>query len=108
MARSSISASLSRIESGIDDLTVPLSAGSRVLRAGVCGVWRQVPNQLFLQHSACLDEQATVNRFVDTHILVIGMLDFQPSGNLFGHQSGISFPATLIFSYLAPFELTWS
>ncbi len=43
----------------------------------------QVPQQLFLQHSAGLNEQTAENRFVrHAHALVRGILDFQPSGNL--------------------------
>jgi hypothetical protein len=43
----------------------------------------QVLQQLFLQHSAGLDEQTAVNRFVGhAHALVRGILDFQPPRNL--------------------------
>jgi hypothetical protein len=41
---------------GLDDLTAGLSADARVLRAAYAALGSQVLNQLFLQHSACLDE----------------------------------------------------
>jgi hypothetical protein len=42
-----------------------------------------VVHQLFFQHAPRLDEQATVNRLVGhSHALIIGILSFQPSGNL--------------------------
>jgi len=57
---------------------------TRVLRPAYAALRSQVPQQLFLQHSACLDEQAAVNRFVGhAHALVIGIPDLQPSRNLF-------------------------
>src|ERR1700681_613213 len=69
---------------GIDNLTAGLSADTRVLRAAYATLGSQLPHQLFLQHSTCLYEYATVNRFVGhAHALVIWILEFQPSGNLF-------------------------
>src|SRR6185369_2611489 len=45
----------------------------------------QVVQQLFFQHSAGMNEQATVNGLVGhSHALVIGILSLQPSGNLLG------------------------
>jgi hypothetical protein len=42
-------------------------------------------NADFSQYSACLNEQATVDRFVGhSQALVIAILGLQPSGNLFG------------------------
>src|SRR6266478_1752145 len=69
---------------GIYDLTARVFEDTRVLRAAYAALGSQVPQQLFLQHSAGLDEQAAVNRFVGhAHALVIGILNLQPSGNLF-------------------------
>ena len=69
---------------GIDDLTARVFEDTRVLRAADATLGSQVPQQLFLQHSAGLDEQTAVNRFVGhAHALVSGILDLQPSGNLF-------------------------
>ena len=68
----------------LGDLTARVSKDTGVLRPAYAALGSQVPDQLFLQHSAGLDEQATVNRFVGhTHALIIAILDFQPSGNLF-------------------------
>src|SRR5260370_12288074 len=45
---------------------------------------RRCPISSFFSTPRCLNEQATVNRFVGhAHALVIGILDLQPSGNLF-------------------------
>src|ERR1700731_4458741 len=69
---------------GICDLTARVSEDTSVLRAAYATLGSQVPKQLFLQHSSRLNEQATVNGFVrHAHALVIGILGFQPSGNLF-------------------------
>src|SRR5271167_205668 len=69
---------------GIYDLTARLSADTRVLRAAEAALGSQVPQQLFLQRSSRLDEQATVNGFVGhAHTLVLGILGLQPSGDLF-------------------------
>src|SRR5271163_1173151 len=70
---------------GIDDLPARVFEDARVLRATDAALGSQVPQQLFLQHSAGLDEQATVNRFVGhAQALVRGILDLQPPGNLLG------------------------
>src|SRR5712664_1010790 len=69
---------------GIYDLTARVFKDTRVPRAAYAALRSQVPDQLFLQHSACLNEQATVNRFVGhAHALVIGIAALQPSRNLF-------------------------
>src|SRR5277367_4832854 len=69
---------------GIYALTARLSADTRVLRAAEAALGSQVPQQLFLQRSPRLDEQATVNGFVGhAHTLVLGILGLQPSGDLF-------------------------
>ena len=45
----------------------------------------QVVHQLFFQCSSCLDEQAAVDGLVGhAHALVVGILSFQPPGNLLG------------------------
>src|SRR6266481_58144 len=68
---------------GICDLAARVFKDTSVLRAAYATLGPQVPKQLFLQHSARLNEQATVNGFVGhAQALVIGILDFQPSGNL--------------------------
>src|SRR5260370_83242 len=68
---------------GICDLTARVSKDTRVLRAAYATLGSQVPQQLLLQHSSRLNEQATVNGFVGhAQALVIGILGFQPSGNL--------------------------
>src|SRR5260370_18091442 len=69
---------------GIYDLTARVSKDTSVLRAANAALGSQVPQQLLLQHSSRLNEQATVNGFVEhAHALVMGVLGFQPSGNLF-------------------------
>src|SRR5271155_4373800 len=69
---------------GIYDLTARLSVDTSVLRAAEVALGSQVPQQLFLQRSPRLDEQATVNGFVGpAHALVLGILGLQPSGDLF-------------------------
>jgi hypothetical protein len=70
---------------GIDNsiLRVPVNAG--VSRAAHASLRPQVIHQLLFQRSPRLNEQAAVNGFVGhVHALVIGILNFQPSGNLFG------------------------
>src|SRR6266852_2590514 len=69
---------------GVYDLTARVFKDTSVPRAADAAFGSQVPDQLFLQHSASLNEQTTVNRFVGhAHALVIGILALQPSGNLF-------------------------
>src|SRR5258708_663676 len=69
---------------GIYDLTARVSKDTSVLRAANAALGSQVPQQLLLQHSSRLNEQATVNGFVGhAQALVMGILGFQPSGNLF-------------------------
>jgi hypothetical protein len=68
---------------GIYDLNARVFKDTSVLRPAYAALGSQVPQQLFLQHSACLDEQAAVNRFVGhAQALVIGIPDLQPSRNL--------------------------
>src|SRR5271168_4973566 len=68
---------------GIYDLTARLSVDTSVLRAADAPLRSQVPQQLFLQRSPRLDEQASVNRFVGhVHASVVGILSLQPSGDL--------------------------
>src|SRR5712692_432431 len=68
----------------INDLTARVSKDTRVLRAAYAAFGPQVRHQLFFQCSPRWDEQATVNGFVGhAHTLVMGILDLQPSGNLF-------------------------
>src|SRR5216684_4470254 len=70
---------------GVYDLTARVFKDTSVPRAADAAFGSQVPDQLFLQHSASLNEQTTVDRFVGhAHALIIGILDLQPSGNLFG------------------------
>jgi len=72
---------------GLDDLTARVSEDRRVLRAAHAPLRPQVVHQLFFQYSPRLNEQATVNGFVGhAQALVIGILGFQPSGNLFGRS----------------------
>src|SRR5450432_292707 len=69
---------------GIGDLTARVSKDTRVLRPAYAPLGSQVLNQLLFQHSSRLYEQAAINRFVrHTHALVVGILQLQPSGNLF-------------------------
>src|SRR5712672_1490863 len=68
----------------IHDLTSAVSAITRVPRAAYAALGSQVPQQLFFQHSSRLNEQTAVNGFVRyAHTFVLGILDLQPSGNLF-------------------------
>jgi hypothetical protein len=68
---------------GICDLAARVFKDTSVMRAAHATLGPQVPKQLFFQRSARLKEQATVNGFVGhAQALVIGILDFQPSGNL--------------------------
>src|SRR5271169_3386057 len=69
---------------GLWDLTARVFEDTRVLRPAYATLGPQVLQQLLFQHSARLNEQASVNGFVGhTHVFIIGILDFQPSGNLF-------------------------
>src|ERR1700674_648247 len=68
---------------GLGDLTARVSEDMRVLRPAYAAPGSQVLPQLLFQHSARLNEQASVNGFVGhTHALIIGILGFQPAGNL--------------------------
>src|ERR1700730_13479253 len=69
---------------GIDDLTLVVSVIPRVPRAANSPLEPKMLNQLFFQHSTRLNEQAAVNGLVGhAHTLVLGILNLQPSGNLF-------------------------
>src|SRR6202011_4678603 len=69
---------------GIDDLTTAVSTDTRMPRAAYAPLGSKVLNQLFFQHSSRLNEQAAVNGLVGhAHTLVLGILNLQPSGNLF-------------------------
>jgi hypothetical protein len=69
---------------GIDDLTARLTADGCVSRAPHAPFRSQVVHQLFFQHATRLNEETTVNRFVEhSHARVIGKLDFQPFRDLF-------------------------
>ena len=69
---------------GINDLATAVSAITGLPRAAYAPLGSQVPDQLFFQHSARLNEQAAINRFVrHAHTLVLGILALQPSRNLF-------------------------
>src|SRR5277367_1091341 len=64
----------------LDDLTLCMSALTRVLRAAYAALGPEVPNQLFFQYSTRLNKQATVNGLVrHAQALVLGILAFQPS-----------------------------
>ena len=83
MARSSTSAGLSLDQDGLRDLTAPIFKDARVLRPAYAALGSQVLQQLLFQRSAGLNEQASVNGFVGhPHALIIGILGFQPAGNL--------------------------
>src|ERR1700726_2831352 len=83
MARSSTSAGLSRIEMASGIWPRPSLKDARVLRPAYPALRSQVLQQLFFQRSTGLNEQASVNGFVGhTHVLIIGILGFQPAGNL--------------------------
>src|SRR6202047_1408990 len=70
---------------GIWNLTARVLEDTRVLRTTHAPLGSQVVHQLFFQHSARLEEQATVNGLVGhAHPLVLGILGLQPSGNLLG------------------------
>jgi len=61
-----------------------MSAIAGMPRAAYTPLGAKVLNQLLFQHSSRLYKEAAVNRFVGhTHALVVGILDLQPSGNLF-------------------------
>jgi hypothetical protein len=69
---------------GIDDLTTMMSAITGMPRAAYTPLGAKVLNQLLFQHSPRLYEQAAINRFVGhAHAPIVGMLQLQPSGNLF-------------------------
>src|ERR1700693_1913469 len=69
---------------GLYDLPARVFIDMSVLRPADAALGSQVPQQLFFQHSARLDEQATVNGLVGhAQALVVGILGLQPSGNLF-------------------------
>ena len=69
---------------GIDDLPTAVSARTGLPRAAYTPLGPKVLNQLLFQHSARLNEQAAINRFVGhAHGLVVGILVPQQSGNLF-------------------------
>jgi hypothetical protein len=71
------------MEMCIDDLTTVMSAIPGVPRAADPPLGTQVLHQLFFQHSAGLNEQAAVNRFVrHAQALVFRVVLLQPSGNL--------------------------
>src|SRR6266403_945930 len=68
---------------GLRDLTAPVFKDTRVLRSAYAALGSQVVQQLLFQSSTGLNEQASVNGFVGhTHALIIGILGFQPAGNL--------------------------
>jgi hypothetical protein len=68
---------------GLRDLTAPVFKDTRVLRPAYAALGSHVLQQLLLQRSTGLNEQASVNGFLgDTHALIIGILGFQPAGNL--------------------------
>src|SRR5580704_3342741 len=61
-----------------------MSALTRVLRAAYAALGPEVPNQLFFQYSTRLNKEATVNGLVrHAQVLILGILDLWPSGNLF-------------------------
>src|SRR5450759_4225018 len=69
---------------GVDDLATAVSTITRVPRAADPPLESKMLNQLLFQHSARLNEQTAVNGFVGhPHPLVLGILNLQPSGNLF-------------------------
>jgi len=75
MARSSTSAGLARI---IDDFTAVMSAILGVPRAADPPLGSHVPNQLFFQHSAGVNEQAAMDGLVRyAHRLILGKLVLQ-------------------------------
>src|SRR6266481_823257 len=77
---------------GICNLTARVFKDASVLRAAYAALGPQMPQQLFLQHSARLNEQATVNGLVGhAQALVLGILGFQPSGNLLRRPVQIQF-----------------
>src|SRR6266404_4351889 len=77
---------------GICDLTARVFKDASVLRAAYAALGPQMPQQLFLQHSARLNEQATVNGLVGhAQALALGRLGFQPSGNLLRRPFQIQF-----------------
>src|SRR5262245_26181848 len=68
---------------GLRNLTAPVFKDTRVLRPAYAALGSQVVQQLLLQRATGLNEQASVNGFVGhPHALIIGILGFQPAGNL--------------------------
>lgn len=76
---------------GLGDLPARVFKDTRVLRPAYAALGSQVLQQLLFQQSARLDERASVNSFVGhTHALIIGILDFQPSGaDLYVHYANV-------------------
>jgi hypothetical protein len=62
----------------IYDLTARVFKDTSVLRPAYAALGSQVPNQLFLQHSAGLNEQAAVNRFVGHAHALVGLPKARP------------------------------
>src|SRR5580704_12321534 len=80
---------------GIWNLTARVLEDTRVLRTTHAPLGSQVVHQLFFQHSARLDEQATVNGLVGhAHPLVLGILRLQQPEICLGDQSKISLLVT--------------
>src|SRR3974390_1407296 len=68
---------------GIDDPALGVSVNAGVPRAAHVPLRSQLVQQLFFQYSPRLNEQAAVNGLVGhAHALFIGILLFQPSGDL--------------------------
>src|SRR5262250_2136638 len=68
---------------GLRDLSAPVFKDTRLLRPAYAALGSQVVQQFLLQRSTGLNEQASVNGFVGhPHALIIGILGFQPAGNL--------------------------
>jgi len=83
---------------GLGNLTARVFKDTRVLRSAYAALGPQVLQQLLFQHSACLNEQASVNGFVGhTHALIIGILDFNHPAICSGDQSRISLLATCFY-----------
>src|SRR5712671_5498894 len=74
---------------GVDDLTTPVSAITRMPRATDSPLEPKMLNKLFLQHSTCLNEQAAVNGFVrHAHAEICS-----------GDQSRINLLATIVCNF---------
>ena len=68
---------------GPRNLTAPVFKDMRVLRPAYAALGSQVVQQLLFQRPTGLNEQASVNGLVGhRHALIIGILGFQPAGNL--------------------------